>query len=208
MAEKANLSEQARQLYFEGDLYKNIDKELVFRPGHDLFAITADIRHYFFPLNITENYNDCIIHAINFALRTPYFTRREDAMKIVQRNRRADKKYWEKVAEIKTLGGLNPNYLKHFYSTDDGRFLSLKMVSEYQDLSSTSSEQLLQTSRTYIEKEDYNNVILVTYHQRQDWGHYNHAVTLLKYHYGNKTTMLFLDVSNIAKGKIYDWPSI
>ena len=82
------------------------------------------------------------------------------------------------------------------------------MVSDYQDLSSTSSEKLLQTAKRHIFEEGFKNLILVTYHQREGYGHYNHAVTLLKYQFRKKTTMLFLDVSNVAKGQVYHLPAI
>jgi hypothetical protein len=53
LAEKASLSEEDKRRYLEGDLYTVLAEEQEFRPGQDLLAISADLRRFFFPHNIT-----------------------------------------------------------------------------------------------------------------------------------------------------------
>ena len=45
-----------------------------------------DENQYFFPKDISVSLNDCIVHAINFCLRFPWFTQREQAYRLIKEN--------------------------------------------------------------------------------------------------------------------------
>ena len=81
---------------------------------------------YFFPQEISMNLNDCIIHAINFCLRFPWFVRREQVQKLAEAN---EKKSAARIKKFKALAGYMAEDFTNFAVHDD-RALSLKEIKE------------------------------------------------------------------------------
>jgi hypothetical protein len=69
--------------------------------------------HVFFPVEKTDQRGmDCFPNAVNFLLREPLFTSREQICRLIEKNQ---KKSFEKACKMKQKGGVFPHFFKDFF---------------------------------------------------------------------------------------------
>ena len=73
------------QEWTSGWLYSNSKNQKILSDAESLFA-PRNLNEFFFPQGINLNLNDCIVHAVNFCLRTPWFVSREQAFRLIKKN--------------------------------------------------------------------------------------------------------------------------
>ena len=66
---------------------------------------------FFFEACKRENTNDCLIHALNYALGCPWFTTREQVVRLIFKRRHFS---WEEAIDQKVRGGVTPSQLTQF----------------------------------------------------------------------------------------------
>ena len=73
------------QDWTSGWLYTDKTLQIIHTDSAILF-ISRNENLFFFPKDISVSLNDCIVHAINFCLRFPWFTQREQAYRLIKVN--------------------------------------------------------------------------------------------------------------------------
>ena len=85
-----DIPEQVKSLipvqdWTSGMLYSKIGNQDIHAQLGCLFG-PRDENQLFFPQGINLNLNDCILHAINFCLRNPWFVQKEQAFRLIKKN--------------------------------------------------------------------------------------------------------------------------
>ena len=108
---------------------------------YDPEMLSEEPRHFFINSN-DRCTNDCLVHAVNFALRCKWFVAREQVVRLIQARAKMTK---EKAEAQKVKGGVSPANFKNF-AIVDGKSLSLKHVKSFvpgqDDTASLSSHRL------------------------------------------------------------------
>ena len=94
---------QVRPDFFIGSyIYNDIDKQVMeYNPGQTLNRDSMMVVH---PVKTSETYsNDCLIEAMNFFLRWPYFTHQMQVLRLSARNLKCTLDY---VNNLKIAGGV------------------------------------------------------------------------------------------------------
>lgn len=82
--------------------------------------------------------NDCLVHAVNFALKCPFFVDRQQVIRLMMKNL---KKTEEQVNNIKVLQGVPAKAFKNFCVVN-GEVLSLEKLAEFSTIVSTKSTSI------------------------------------------------------------------
>jgi hypothetical protein len=90
--------------YSKGFHYQSYKPELV--------KTDKSFLHYCLPVS-ERLYNDCLIHSVNFALRHPWFTCREQVVRLM--HKRMKKGDIDQTRAFKTESGVRINHLKEFF---------------------------------------------------------------------------------------------
>jgi len=119
--EDLQASKADSEKFVKGLLYgKKFSKEL-YAPNHLLDRSTI------FHFNQESTTNDCMVHAVNYALRYPWFVSREQVIRLMAARLKVSK---ENAAKKKIDGGVAANSFRDFCVINN-EALSLELVKEF-----------------------------------------------------------------------------
>ena len=112
--------QRKKEPFISGYLYKRMDLK------YDPSMLKEEPRHFFMQMN-DECTHDCLVHAVNFALRCQWFVQREQVIRLIQAR---GKITIEQAEKQKVKGGVSPMNFKNF-AIVDGKSLSLKHLMDF-----------------------------------------------------------------------------
>jgi hypothetical protein len=123
--ELEELKEEEASQFISGYYYSKGFHYQTYKP--ELVLTDRTFLHYCLP--VTERlYNDCLIHSVNFAMRHPWFTCREQVVRLM--HKRMKKGDMSLAQEFKTESGVRINHMKDFF-LDGSVSYSLEQVASY-----------------------------------------------------------------------------
>jgi hypothetical protein len=180
----ANLSEveelRANKLTTTGWLYGR--RPLVYDPEKLTDAI------FFFECESALN-TDCLVHAVNYALRYPFFVSRDQVLRLMGKRLKESPSL---VANRKSLGGVPPSAFVDF-CVIDGQSLSLRLVETFK----VEEGQGSNTLRAFVisrmlERPQFSELIVVGSAQGAVVP-YTHACTFVAINQGDKPHLAYCD---------------
>ena len=145
------------------------------------------------------NLNDCIVHAINFCLRIPWFVDREQAYRLIKRNYH---KHESQIAATKAQAGYKVEDFDDFAVSGD-ESLYLEFLSQ---LSCSKDFQMVIVKKAHQLIETHDHVLVLLFNQSGDRGEWNHSLAFIRRPVKTKKMMLILDANLAKEQKIYRYP--
>lgn len=143
---------------------------------------------FFFENESTLN-TDCLVHAVNYALRFPFFVAREQVVRLMALR---SKKNMDIVMGKKAEKGVSPNIFKDF-CIQDGKSLSLRLLETFkvEDGQGSNSIKAFITDRM-LDTFEHSELIVVGAAQGAVVA-YSHACTFVAIDQGSKRHLAYLD---------------